>query len=278
MARILKKNHYIASPRHNHTLIEPHRPRSTEYFDGEESQRGYWEKPESEYTSVPYHIENERKKEPKYENRENGYQYVPPPALSFMSRESGYDDGSEVYVTSGAYKAPSEMSSRYHPPSEYSPPSRRAPSAVSMDRRSYRKAGLQMDVLAAPNPFCPHAKGLCCLMLLFNLGIILVTLGFVIIIQFHDPIIVWILGIIFEIFGCLTLIGSLIYCVVIFREVRPPNDLEDIHWTHHWQKRIGTVPSESHYGTKERYPDDAQSDKYTSDHYSERISNKNSRY
>ncbi|KAL3275304.1 hypothetical protein HHI36_020071 [Cryptolaemus montrouzieri] len=275
MARILKKNHYIATPRQNPSLIGSHMSRNVEFSDGEESQRTYWEKPGSEYASVPYTIENERKKELKYDSRENGYQYIPPPALSFISRGSGYDDGSEVYVTSGAYKAPSEMSSRYHPPSEYSPPSRRAPSGASIGGRSgksYRKAGLKMEAAVAPNPFCPNAKGMCCLMLLFNLGIILVTLGFVIVIQFHDPLIVWILGIVFEIFGCLTLIGSLIYCVVIFREVRPPNDVEDIQWTHHWQKTIGTTPSESHYSTKERYADDH------SDKYSGKYSNKNGRF
>lgn len=45
--------------------------------------------------------------------------------------------------------------------------------------------------MSAPNPFCPNVKGVCCLMLLLNLGLILVTLGFVIVIQFIEPLFVW---------------------------------------------------------------------------------------
>jgi predicted transporter len=45
--------------------------------------------------------------------------------------------------------------------------------------------------MAAPNPFCPNTKGICCLMLLINLGLILVTLGFVVVIQFFEPVFVW---------------------------------------------------------------------------------------
>ena len=45
--------------------------------------------------------------------------------------------------------------------------------------------------MAAPNPFCPNTKGICCLMLLINLGLILVTLGFVVVIQFFEPLFVW---------------------------------------------------------------------------------------
>lgn len=45
--------------------------------------------------------------------------------------------------------------------------------------------------MSAPNPFCPNVKGVCCLMLLLNLGLILVTLGFVIVVQFYEPVYVW---------------------------------------------------------------------------------------
>lgn len=57
--------------------------------------------------------------------------------------------------------------------------------------KSSRRAGAQVELMSAPNPFCPNVKGVCCLMLLLNLGLILVTLGFVIVIQFPEPLFVW---------------------------------------------------------------------------------------
>lgn len=54
-----------------------------------------------------------------------------------------------------------------------------------------RRAGARIEAMSAPNPFCPNVKGVCCLMLLLNLGLILVTLGFVIVIQFIEPLFVW---------------------------------------------------------------------------------------
>lgn len=76
-----------------------------------------------------------------------------------------------------------------------------------------------------------------------------------------------ILGIVFLIFGLLTLTGSLIYCVVICRDVKHPKDVrpEDMYWTHHWQKTIGSAPpSEIHYRAEEKYPDaDRYSDRYS---------------
>lgn len=54
-----------------------------------------------------------------------------------------------------------------------------------------RRAGAHVELMSAPNPFCPNVKGVCCLMLLLNLGLILVTLGFVIVIQFMEPLFVW---------------------------------------------------------------------------------------
>ncbi|XP_045463533.1 uncharacterized protein LOC123673138 [Harmonia axyridis] len=235
MSRVVKKNHYIASPRVDHSRISPHLARNYEFSDGEESQRA-----NTDYASMPYSLQHEMRDELRYE-KDSGYNYIPP-AHSYTNRESSYDAGSDIYVTSGAYKTASEISSRYHPPSEYSPPSIRAPSGVSYDRRSQRSGGVKLEAYTAPNPLCPNTRGLCCLMLLFNLAIILVTLGFVIVIQFHEPIIVWILGIIFVIFGCLTLIGSLIFCVTIFREAKNPNEVDGIYWTNHWQKKFGTVP------------------------------------
>lgn len=59
-----------------------------------------------------------------------------------------------------------------------------------------------------------------------------------------------ILGIVFLIFGFITLVGSLIYCVVLCRENPYPRYPDDFYWTHHWSKTIG--PSEIHYSTSEK--------------------------
>lgn len=67
-----------------------------------------------------------------------------------------------------------------------------APSEVStVKSKITRKPGMTIETMSAPNPFCPNTKGMCCLMLLLNLGLILVTLGFVIVIQFFEPLFVW---------------------------------------------------------------------------------------
>jgi hypothetical protein len=191
MAKRVHKNHYIASPRHSVSPTPIHVSRSTAYSDGEDSQRAPSERTLSEYTSVPYTIVNERNGRSKYHNGVNSH---PPRASSVLSRGSGYDNGSDIYVTSGAYKAPSEISrsSRARAPSHYSYRSGAAPSVTStVKTRTSRKAGVKVETMAAPNPFCPNIKGMCCLMLLLNLGIILVTLGFVIVIQFFEPVYVW---------------------------------------------------------------------------------------
>ncbi|KAI5718081.1 hypothetical protein M8J77_015895 [Diaphorina citri] len=185
----------------------------------------------------------------------------------------GYEnDGSDIYVTSAAYspRPPSEMSSRYsHPPSHYSyrsvlpvhssgtphPAHLGAPSEIStVKSKISRKPGMTIETMSAPNPFCPNTKGICCLMLLLNLGLILVTLGFVIVIQFFEPFIIWILGVIFLIFGFLTLMGSLIYCVYVCRDARTPKQvaMQDHYWTHHWTKSFGArPPSDIHYRHEE---------------------------
>ncbi|XP_071451064.1 uncharacterized protein [Hetaerina americana] len=187
----------------------------------------------------------------------------------------GRRDGGDYYAN-GAYRAPSEISVRSHPQSQYSYRSYRsgggasrhsrrdgahsmAPSVVShrsgRSGRSGRSAGLKMEAMAAPNPFCPNIKGVCCLLLLINLGLILIALGFVIVIQFFRPLFVWILGIVFLIFGFLTLIGSMIYCVVMCRESRNPRDFrpEDMHWTHYWTKSFGNTATAGGTGPEIHY-------------------------
>ncbi|XP_060519518.1 uncharacterized protein LOC132697844 [Cylas formicarius] len=293
MARRVGKNHYVASPlRHAESPTPVHVTRSSAYSDGEDSHRALSERTLSEYTSVPYTIVNERNGKTPYATgsspRQNGYKSSPR-APSALSRSSRYDDnGSDIYVTSGAYKAPSEVSrsSRPRAPSRYSYRSGAAPSVASRSStvktgRTSRKGGVTVEAMAAPNPFCPNIKGMCCLMLLLNLGIILVTLGFVIVIQFFEPLFVWVLGIIFLIFGFLTLIGSLIYCVVICRDVKSPSEVnpDELYWTHHWSKTIGASP-EIHYKTEEKYGDDHYSDGYSIGKLSGKYSDKDqkSRY
>jgi hypothetical protein len=58
-----------------------------------------------------------------------------------------------------------------------------------------------------------------------------------------------ILGIVFLIFGFATLIGSLVYCVIVCKDVRTPKQVrnEDLYWTKHWQKNIGFTPKEIDY-------------------------------
>ena len=81
-----------------------------------------------------------------------------------------------------------------------------------------------------------------------------------------------ILGIVFLIFGFLTLIGSLIYCVIVCKDVKSPKDVspEDLYWTHHWQKNIGSP--EIHYKAEDKYPDDRYSDHYSVSKYSGKYS------
>lgn len=276
MAKRLAKNHYIA-PRPAESPTPVHISRNLAYSDGEESQRAPSDRTVSEYTSVPYAVVSERNGR-KYQ--QNNSQRAP----SVLSKGSGYGDtGSEIYVTSGAYKSPSEISrgSRSHrAPSHYSYRSGgRAPSVASTAKtRTSRKAGATVEAMVAPNPFCPNIKGMCCLMLLLNLGIILVTLGFVIVINFYEPLFVWILGIVFLIFGFLTLLATMIYCVMVFRDARHPKDVnpDDFYWTHHWQKNIGSP--EIHYKAEEKYNDDRYSDRYSVSKLSGKYSDKNGRY
>ncbi|KAK4872888.1 hypothetical protein RN001_014917 [Aquatica leii] len=271
MAKRVNKNHYVA-PRPTESPTPVHVSRNLAYSDGEESHRAASDRTGSEYTSVPYAVVSER----------NGRKPQSPRAASVLSKGSGYGDtGSDIYVTSGAYKSPSEISrgSRANrAPSHYSYRSGRAPSVASTAKsRTSRKAGARIEAMAAPNPFCPNIKGMCCLMILLNLGIILVTLGFIIVIQFFEPVYVWILGIVFLIFGFITLIVSLIYCVIIFRDVRNPKDNpDDFYWTHHWQKDIGSP--DVHYKAEEKYNDDRYSDRYSVSKLSGKYSDRNGRY
>ncbi|XP_043591068.1 uncharacterized protein LOC122571424 isoform X3 [Bombus pyrosoma] len=200
------------------------------------------------------------------------------PLSKSISHGSICDNGSDIYVTSAAYRATSDISHVSH--HSLTPSSRlghRAPShcsygsAKSVKSHTSRKDGIIIETMSTPNPFCPNTKGVCCLMLLLNLGLILVALGFVIVIQFFQPLIVWILGIVFLVFGFITLIGSLIYCVHVFRNAKHPHDInpEDLYWTRYWQGHVGSAP-EVYYKAEDKYHDDGYSDrlsKYSHKYY-----------
>ncbi|KAJ6641854.1 hypothetical protein Bhyg_06799 [Pseudolycoriella hygida] len=291
----VKGGHYVATNGRD-TPDAPYVHSNRGYWtDGEESHRAPSERTMSEYT-----ITNERTSPPhpparksKVDRSENGGprslvmstsngppNRLPPRAPSALSYDHGGDTGSDIYVTSAAYKAPSEIS-RYsvHRSHSRGPRSLYSVASSAKTGRSSRsrRAGAQVELMSAPNPFCPNVKGVCCLMLLLNLGLILVTLGFVIVIQFMEPLFVWILGVIFLIFGFLTLIGSMIYCVVVCRDAKTPAQLrnEDLYWTRHWQKNIGYTPHEINYKA-DRY--DGYSDRYSvgkqSGKFSDRESNR----
>ncbi|CAH0693971.1 unnamed protein product [Spodoptera exigua] len=267
MAHKVKNNHYVAT--HRSGVDSPssggyhHRASSREEND---SHRAPSERTLSEYTTM-----DERTRSPSGEHR-NGRRH------QHTNGSPRADSGSDVYVTSAAYRPPSEISRQSRAPrSVYSYRSAVAPSVASTHRSKVsRKAGVKVDAMAAPNPFCPNVKGMCCLMLLLNLGLILVTLGFVIVLQFFEPLFVWILGIVFLIFGFITLLGSLIYCVVLCRENPYPRYPDDFYWTHHWSKTIG--PSEIHYSASEKqYVKNGHGDRYNNKYngkYSDRESAK----
>ncbi|CAG4946673.1 unnamed protein product, partial [Parnassius apollo] len=256
MAHKVKSNHYVAT--HRSGVDSPssggflHRASSR---DENDSHRAPSERTLSEYTTM-----DERTRSPSGGGSGGGEHR--------NGRRHHHSDGSpradsDVYVTSAAYRPASEISRQSRAPrSVYSYRSAVAPSVASTHRSKVsRKAGVKVEAMAAPNPFCPNVKGMCCLMLLLNLGLILVTLGFVIVLQFFEPLFVWILGIVFLIFGFITLVGSLIYCVVLCRENPYPRYPDDFYWTHHWSKTIG--PSEIHYSASEKpYRQNGHGDRY----------------
>ncbi|KAM7358667.1 uncharacterized protein ACRADG_003554 isoform 1-T2 [Cochliomyia hominivorax] len=303
----IKGGHYVAT--HGRLTPDPPYVHSNRGYstDGEESHRAPSERTMSEYTiahertSPQGHYHSSRK------TRLNGHSNgtssghynqsvvdgggprslngpppsrLPPRAPSALSYDHGGDAGSDIYVTSAAYKAPSEISRYSHRPPSRAPRSVYSVASTAKTGRSARsttKRGAKIETMSAPNPFCPNVKGVCCLMLLLNLGIILVTLGFVIVVQLHDPFYVWILGIIFLIFGFLTLIGCMVYCVYVCKDAKTPSQVrnEDLYWTRHWQKNIGYTPQEINYKA-DKY--DAYSDRYSvskmSGKYSDRESNR----
>ncbi|XP_043261601.1 uncharacterized protein LOC122402669 isoform X3 [Colletes gigas] len=284
---------------HTSRYVGYHTGTNRDYLtDGDESHHAPSDRTVSEYIVSADHttmVKAMKKDRPERYEKEEGRRSRSTPnsrvsVLSGSSRHSLHplnksashgsicDNGSDIYVTSAAYRATSDISHASH--HSLTPSSRlghRAPShcsygsAKSVKSHTSKKDGIIIETMSTPNPFCPNTKGICCLMLLLNLGLILVTLGFVIVIQFFQPLIVWILGIVFLVFGFLTLIGSLIYCVHVFRNAKHPHDInpEDLYWTRYWQGHVGSAP-EVYYKAEDKYQDDGYSDrlsKYSNKYY-----------
>ncbi|KAI4493761.1 hypothetical protein M0804_001937 [Polistes exclamans] len=281
---------------HTSRYLDYHRGMNRDYLtDGEESQRAPSDHTMSEYivtndhtTMVKPVIPARKHRKEKYdqseESRSQSAHNIRGSVLSGPSRHplnksashgSICDNGSDIYVTSAAYRTTSEISRGSH--HSLAPSSRmdhRAPSHYSygsgrsgistVKTQTSRKDGIIIETMSTPNPFCPNTKGICCLMLILNLGLILVTLGIVIVIQFFQLLIVWILGIVFLVFGLLTLMGSLIYCVHVFRNAKHPQDInpEDLYWTRYWQKHVGSAPG-VFYKAEDKYQEDGYSDRYS---------------
>lgn len=221
-ARKVRKGHYVAT--HNNSPSPPYASTNRAYFsDGDDSRAP------SERTLSEYAITNERTTPPQAPMRKsrssdksspskslkngiNGSNGLyaegprslssppsrpPPRAPSALSYDHGGETG-DIYVTSAAYKTPSEIS-RYSMPHRtyhHHPSKPQSVYSVASSRRTgrshtSRRAGARVEAMSAPNPFCPNLRGVCCLMLLINLGLILITLGFVIVIQFVEPFFVW---------------------------------------------------------------------------------------
>jgi len=140
-----------------------------------------------------------------------------------------------------------------------------ASGASTVKSKNTMKAGLAVETMSAPNPFCPDTKGVCCLMVLTNMAIILICIGFVIVLQLTDPPEIWNIGIVILVFGFLTLFITLIYCMCICQETNtrrygqpPPGEL---YWTHHWQKNftipeLGAKKATEKWEEQDKFPED----------------------
>ncbi|CAG0914260.1 unnamed protein product [Notodromas monacha] len=171
--------------------------------------------------------------------------------------ESHYKSNLQV---ASIYKSPSELS--YHTYKSGGPPrSGVAPSeSATTKTKTSRYGRIQVDTVAAPHPYCPNTKGTCCLMVLFNLALIIVVLGFIVVLQIRDPPPLWYFGICMLIFGFCTLVGTLIYCVYVCRDRPDPNTFPygEQYWTHHWRRSLdfGEKPKQNEIFYP---PDDAHS-------------------
>lgn len=154
----------------------------------------------------------------------------------YASRDSRFrDDGSEIYVADNYYNrggGPQQhlaSSSSPRPPSAlsasnnyYHKPPGSVLSTATTNTSKKRRAGVVVETMSAPNPFCPRSKGVCCLLLLVNLGLILVTLGFSIVLQLFEPAFVWLVFFVLLFFsGILKVDFDFTVCEKVLRDPVP---------------------------------------------------------
>lgn len=131
---------------------------------------------------------------------------------------------------------------------------------ASQKNNNVTKAGVVLETMSAPNPFCPNTRGVCCLLALINLGLILIAIGFIIVLQLPEPAFVWNIGIVTLVFGFVAIFVSLLYCMCICQEgkhlqQKNASGQPELFWTHHWQKNI-TIPEIKKKGEKQEYWED----------------------
>jgi len=150
-----------------------------------------------------------------------------------------------------------------------------AVSGASTPGKNTTKAGVVIETMSAPNPFCPNTRGVCCLMVLVNLALILVAIGFIIVLQLPEPAVVWNIGIVILAAGFASFFVALLYCMCICQETRHHQEGKpaagELYWTHHWQKNI-TIPEiktreKERWDEQDHFPeDDAVSDTSSRDY------------
>jgi len=148
-------------------------------------------------------------------------------------------------------------------------------SELSVFANNSTKAGVIVETMSAPNPFCPNTRGVCCLLILINLAVILVALGFIIVLQLPEPAFVWNIGIVIVVAGFATVFVALLYCTCICKEsqrVAPDGNPynQELYWTHHWQKNI-TIPEiksndKDRWANQDKFPEDELSDTSSRDY------------
>lgn len=114
------------------------------------------------------------------------------------------------------------------------------PRPDSVKTSTSRHGNVMVETMSAPHPCCPNTKGVCCLMILLNLSLILISLGFVIVLQLFRPPFVWYIGVILLVAGFASLIFCLVYCSWVCsgsRRYRSSNG--QLYWTHHWRRQWG---------------------------------------
>lgn len=181
----------------------------------------------------------------------------------------GYQEPVKPASTIGiGYRPNTAMSGKSHKSGLTNKSGMTAASTGTVLAKNSTKAGVAVETMSAPNPFCPNTKGVCCLMVLVNLALILVAIGFIIVLQLTQPPIIWNIGIVILVFGFITLFISLVYCMCICQETpsKPGQPVPgELYWTHHWQKNF-TLPEMTTSKQTERWDDE---DKFPEDDVSD---------